>query len=97
MTFFYKNIYIIIELYYNNKDPQIKKLQYLFKIGYYIFNMLQKGKIHFDLFNLITRYKNRSTKLTSDNKNDDNLSTSDLKVAVPSLKDMEFSWSENHS
>ena len=58
--------------------------------------MLQKGKIHINLFNLITRYKNRSTKLTSDN-NDDNLSTSDLKVAVPSFKDMEFSWSDNHS
>jgi hypothetical protein len=59
--------------------------------------MLQKGKIHINLFNLITRYKNRSTKLTSDNNNNNNLSTSDLKVAVPSLKDMEFSWSENQS
>jgi hypothetical protein len=58
--------------------------------------MLQKGNIHINLFNLVTPYKNRSTKLISDNDND-NLSTSNLKVAVPSLKDMEFSWSENHS
>ena len=56
--------------------------------------MLQKGKVHINLFNLLTRKKKGSTKLSSDN-NDDKLSTSDLKVAVPSLKDMEFSWSEN--
>jgi hypothetical protein len=62
--------------------------------------VLQKGKVHINLFNLLTRKKKESTKLPSDieknNKNNNNLSTSDLKVASPSLKDMEFSWSENY-
>jgi hypothetical protein len=62
--------------------------------------VLQKGKVHINLFNLLTRKKRESTKLPSDiennNNNNNNLSTSDLKVASPSLKDMEFSWSENY-
>jgi hypothetical protein len=64
--------------------------------------VLQKGKVHINLFNMLTRKKKGSTKLPSDieknnnSVNNNNLSTRDLKVASPSLKDMEFSWSENY-
>ena len=60
--------------------------------------MLQKGKVHINLFNLLSRKKKESTKLPSgiEKNNNNNLSTSDLKVESPSLRDMEFSWSENY-
>ena len=71
--------------------------------------MLQKGKVNINFFNPFNRQKKRSKKLDSstdnnDNKkdyknnnknNDINSSKIDLKVPTPSLKDMEFSWSEN--
>lgn len=74
--------------------------------------MLQKGKVHINLFSLLTRSKkdfsNSSTvidrnngsnngKNSSDKKeNKVNLSTNDIKLPVPSLKDMEFSWSDDY-
>ena len=68
--------------------------------------MLQKGKVNINFFNLFTRPKKRSKKLDSSignnenkekNKNNDTISSNyEWKVPTPSLKDMEFSWSENY-
>lgn len=69
-------------------------------------NVLHKGKANINIFKLISRQKKKS-KLQSDtsknsisnnnkNNNDNSLSRNDLKVPIPSLKDMEFSWSENY-
>ena len=68
-------------------------------------NVLLKGKTNIDIFKLISRQKKRSKMQSENNKNsssnnnknnnDNGLSRNDLKVPIPSLKDMEFSWSEN--
>lgn len=51
-------------------------------------------KIKMSVF-LSSKDKNRSIKLITDNDNNDNLSK-DTKKVVPSLTDMEFSWTENY-
>ena len=44
---------------------------------------------------LSSKDKNQSIKSITDNDNNDNLSK-DIKKVVPSLTDMEFSWTENY-
>ena len=67
--------------------------------------MLQKGKVNINFLKFISRQKNKS-KFQSDisknrnsnndkNNNDIGLSINDIKMPLPSLKDMEFSWSDN--
>jgi hypothetical protein len=62
--------------------------------------MLQIGKIKVNIYSfLLGRDKSRSIKLQIDTnnneENDDNNLSTNVKTAVPSLKDMEFSWTEN--
>jgi hypothetical protein len=58
--------------------------------------MLQIGKIKIKMpAFLSSKDKNQSIKSITDNNNNDNLSK-DIKPVVPSLKDMEFSWTENY-
>ena len=69
--------------------------------------MLQKGRVNVNLFKLLTRQKKESKVSSSDinnhsiginDKNIKNidLTTNDIKLPTPSLKDMEFSWSDNY-
>jgi hypothetical protein len=63
--------------------------------------MLQIGKIKINIYSfLLARDKSRSIKLQIDannnEENDDNNLSTNVKTAVPSLTDMEFSWTENH-
>ena len=67
-------------------------------------NVLQKEKTNINIFKLILQRKKRSTlqsdasknSISNNNKNNNGLSKNDLKLPIPSLKDMEFSWSENY-
>ena len=58
--------------------------------------MLQIGKIKINIptFLLVQR-KSRSINLKTNNNNNNN-SSDDIIEVVPSLTDMEFSWTENH-
>ena len=58
--------------------------------------MLQIGKIKIKMSTFLSsKDKNQSIKSITDNDNNDNLSK-DIKKVVPSLTDMEFSWTENY-
>ena len=73
--------------------------------------MLQKGKVNINLFSFFTRSKkdlstsptildtnsrNNGGKNRDKKEKEVNLSTNNIKIPVPSLKDMEFSWSDNY-
>jgi hypothetical protein len=58
--------------------------------------MLQIGKIGINIRNLLPlKGKNLPIKLTTDSNNKNNISNNALD-AVPSLKDMEFSWTDDY-
>jgi hypothetical protein len=58
--------------------------------------MLQIGKIGINIRNLLViKGKNSPIKLTTDSKNKNNIPKNALD-AVPSLKDMEFSWTDDY-
>ena len=58
--------------------------------------MLQIGKIGINIRNLLPlKGKNPPIKLTTDSNNKNNISNNTLD-AVPSLKDMEFSWTDDY-
>lgn len=59
-------------------------------------SMLQIGKVGINIRNLLPfKGKNPPIKLTTDGNNKNNLPTNALD-AVPSLKDMEFSWTDDY-
>ena len=58
--------------------------------------MLQIGKIGINIRNLLPlKGKNPPIKLTTDSNNKNNTSNNAVD-AVPSLKDMEFSWTDDY-
>jgi hypothetical protein len=58
--------------------------------------MLQIGKIGINIRNLLViKGKNSPIKLRTDSKNKNNIPNNALD-AVPSLKDMEFSWTDDY-
>ena len=58
--------------------------------------MLQIGKIGINIRNLLViKGKNTPIKLTTDSKSKNNIPNNALD-AVPSLKDMEFSWTDDY-